>query len=356
MIEIRHLKLVDTVAKVGSLKKAAEHLFLTSSALSHQLKELEEQLGTKVFYRVNNKLHFTPAGKEFLESGKEILAQLNELEYRVQQMDLDHLKNYIHGYSQAETQRLNDQASTVADLIHWDSEWEPGSLILEAGCGVGAQTTIIASKNPSCRFIATDIATKSLDKASKHISSSGIKNVEFQQADVFSLPFEDNYFDHVFVCFLLEHIPKPSEGLLELKRVLKTGGTITVIEGDHGSTFFYPESEAATKAIEAQAIMQSQRGCSPNLGRQLHGMLLETGFSDLTITPRVVYVDDTKPEMKEGFVKKTFTAMIKGIADEAISRQLISRPEMQQAIADLSSTADKGGSFCYTFFKGIGIK
>ncbi len=356
MIEIRHLKLVDTVAKVGSLKKAAEHLFLTSSALSHQLKELEEQLGTKVFYRVNNKLQFTPAGKEFREAGKEILDQLNQLEYRVQQMDLDYLKTYIHGYSQEETQRLTDQASTVADLIHWDSEWDEGSLILEAGCGVGAQTAIIAPKNPSCKFVAVDIAEKSLEKATMLIRESDIDNVTFQQADVFSLPFDDEHFDHVFVCFLLEHISNPAEGLLELKRVLKKGGSITVIEGDHGSTFFHPESEVANKAIEAQAIMQHQRGCSPNLGRQLHSLLSEAGFTESSITPRLVYVDDNKPKMKEGFVLKTFTAMIRGIADEAISKKLLTKEEMQQAVKDLIKTADPGGTFCYTFFKGIGLK
>ncbi|HYC83922.1 MAG TPA: LysR family transcriptional regulator, partial [Chryseosolibacter sp.] len=71
MIEIRHFKLVDTVARFGSLTKAAERLFLTQSALSHQLKELENHLGAQVFYRVNNQLHFTPLGREFLEGGKE---------------------------------------------------------------------------------------------------------------------------------------------------------------------------------------------------------------------------------------------------------------------------------------------
>jgi len=55
-IEIRHLKLIDTIGEVGTLKDAAERLFLTPSALSHQLKELESRLETKIFYRVKNKL------------------------------------------------------------------------------------------------------------------------------------------------------------------------------------------------------------------------------------------------------------------------------------------------------------
>jgi ubiquinone/menaquinone biosynthesis C-methylase UbiE len=47
-------------------------------------------------------------------------------------------------------------------------------------------------------------------------------------------PFPQRSFEHVFECFVLEHLDQA------LKRVLKPDGTITVIEGDHGSTYFYP--------------------------------------------------------------------------------------------------------------------
>ena len=50
------------------------------------------------------------------------------------------MNQYVHGYSEREAQRLNDQANTIAELLHYDSVWPAGSMILEAGCGVGAQT------------------------------------------------------------------------------------------------------------------------------------------------------------------------------------------------------------------------
>ena len=50
------------------------------------------------------------------------------------------MSKYVHGYSEMETNRLNDQADSLANLIHYDSIWEEGALILEAGCGGGAQT------------------------------------------------------------------------------------------------------------------------------------------------------------------------------------------------------------------------
>ena len=354
MIETRYLKLVDTVAKVGSLSKAADKLFLTQSALSHQLKELEAYLGTPVFYRIQNQLHFTPAGKEFRDAGKEILEQLEKLEHRIQQMDQDRLKKYIHGYSQEETKRLNDQASTISELLHWDSLWEEGSLILEAGCGVGAQTRIIGPKNPGCRFIAVDLSEKSLAKAGETLRD--MNNVELQQADVLNLPFDDGLFDHVFVCFLLEHLPGPQQALKELKRVLKKTGTITVIEGDHGSAYFHPHSTAAVGAIQAQVILQKRNGGNANIGRQLYPMLSQAGFSHVSVSPRQVYVDDSKPALIEGFIKNTFIAMIRGVADEALSQNVISKEDMENGIRDLCKTAEGGGSFSYTFFKATGLK
>ena len=255
MIEIRHLKLIDTVAKVGTLKNAADRLCLTQSALSHQLKELESRLGAQVFYRVNNKLLFTPAGKELREAGREILERLNQAENNIQEINQDYLKTYIHGYSQEETIRLNDQADTVAELLHWDSTWEAGSLILEAGCGVGAQTRTIALKNPESTFVSVDLSATSLAKAKESINELNIENVEFELTDILNLPYKNNHFDHVFVCFVLEHLSQPVEALRELKRVLKPQGTLTVIEGDHASTYFHPDSEVAQRCNIKRAVM-----------------------------------------------------------------------------------------------------
>jgi ubiquinone/menaquinone biosynthesis C-methylase UbiE len=268
----------------------------------------------------------------------------------------NNMNNYVHGYSDRESERLHDQANALDELLHHDSIFPQKSKILEAGCGVGAQTRIIAVKNPSCHFTSIDISQSSLIQAGNLIQSLHVNNVEFQPGDIFDLKFEDNSFDHVFVCFVLEHLSEPLLALHCLKRVLKPGGTITAIEGDHGSAYFYPYSKSAQKAINCLIELQAGRGGNSLIGRMLYPLLQQAGFSDCSVSPRMVYADQNTPDLVEGFTKNTFTAMIEGVEQEALDNALISQQEWEQGIKDLYRTAGDRGVFCYTFFKGRAIK
>ena len=55
-------------------------------------------------------------------------------------------RTYVHGYDPRENLRLQDQAATLVDLLHADTAYPAGSRVLEAGCGVGAQTIILAAR------------------------------------------------------------------------------------------------------------------------------------------------------------------------------------------------------------------
>ena len=63
-MELKYYKLIKTIAEEGSIANSSEKLFLTQSALSHQLRELEERLGFKVFRRKRNKWILTSEGQE----------------------------------------------------------------------------------------------------------------------------------------------------------------------------------------------------------------------------------------------------------------------------------------------------
>lgn len=89
-LEVRHLKLVASVAEVGSLTKAGDRLHLTQSALSHQLRDIESRLGVPLFLRVGKRLVLTPAGDRLLLSAKDILERLEQVEHDIRQMGKAH--------------------------------------------------------------------------------------------------------------------------------------------------------------------------------------------------------------------------------------------------------------------------
>jgi cyclopropane fatty-acyl-phospholipid synthase-like methyltransferase len=55
---------------------------------------------------------------------------------------------YVHGYHAREHERLQDQAGTLVELLHSDTAYPAGSRVLEAGCGVGAQTVTLCRRSP----------------------------------------------------------------------------------------------------------------------------------------------------------------------------------------------------------------
>jgi ubiquinone/menaquinone biosynthesis C-methylase UbiE len=263
---------------------------------------------------------------------------------------------YVHGYDHRENTRLQDQASTLVDLLHCDTLYPAGSRVLEAGCGIGAQTVTLARNSPDALIISVDISKASVEEAKRNTAALGLTNVEFRQADIFNLPFGPDAFDHIFVCFLLEHLSRPIEALETLKRYLRPGGTLTAIEGDHGSAYFHPDSEAAHQAIHCQVELQQRAGGNAMVGRELYPLLIHAGYRSVRVSPRMVYVDSSKPELVEGFTKKTFAAMIEGVRESAIRTGIIERKAFEKGIRDLYRATEPDGVFCYTFFKAFGIK
>lgn len=265
-------------------------------------------------------------------------------------------RTYVHGYDQRENIRLQDQASTLVELLHSDTSYPTGSKVLEAGCGTGAQTVTLARNSPDAKIISVDISEVSLAKAKKNVESAGLTNVQFRQGDIFNLSFKPESFDHVFVCFVLEHLSRPIDALSALRKLLKVGGTITVIEGDHGSAYFYPSSEAARKVIDCQVELQRRSGGNAMIGRELYPLLSQAGYGSVRVSPRMVYVDSSKPDLVEGFTKKTFTAMIEGVRVSALGAGIIDKVTFDKGVEDLYRTTEPDGVFCYTFFKAFAKK
>ncbi|WP_405924275.1 L-histidine N(alpha)-methyltransferase [Streptomyces sp. NBC_00035] len=264
--------------------------------------------------------------------------------------------DYVHGYSTHETRRLGDQADTLAALLHSGVAYPAGSRVLEVGCGVGAQTVHLVTASPEAHFTAVDISADSLAQARTRVTKyAPDAHISWHQANLLELPFSDAEFDHVFVCFVLEHLTVPGRALTALRRVLRPGGTLTLIEGDHGSTFFHPDSAYAHAVIDCQIQLQATAGGNALIGRQLHPLVTAAGYEEVAVRPHPVYADRSRPTLVNGFTRNTFIAMIESVRDEALAAGLITPPDWDRGMSDLHRTATGDGTFHYTFFKALAV-
>ncbi|GAA4934367.1 DNA-binding transcriptional MerR regulator [Actinomycetospora succinea] len=261
--------------------------------------------------------------------------------------------SYVHGYHETEATRLSDQAATLADLLHDGVAFPDGAHVLEPGCGVGAQTVVLAARSPGARFTAIDREPGQVTATRARVEAAGIADrVDVRQGDVHDPP---GPVDHVVVFFLLEHLPRPEEALLALRGVLRPGGTITVVEGDHGATAFHPDSADARAVIRCQEVLQRQAGGDAGIGRRLHPLLAGAGFDDVAVVPRTAHAHAGRPDLADSLVRRTFTAMVAGVREPAVAAGLITPERFDAGVRDLLRTTEPGGTFSYTFFRAVGV-
>lgn len=258
---------------------------------------------------------------------------------------------YVHGYDKAASNRLNDQANALSHLIHGGTRYGENEIVLEVGCGVGSQTTTLTTNNPKTHFVAYDISEASLEKARVRLADRA-DQVRFERADINALPCKNSTFDHAFVCFVLEHLSDPGSALREVIRVTRPGGTVTVIEGDHGSVLMHPESEDARAAIACQVALQARSGGNAMIGRTLYPLMASSDLTNVRVQPHLIYADGRRPELAEDFTRRTFTDMVAGVRQDAIDAHLIDVDTFDRGVAALRRSSGRTGTFSYTFFKG----
>jgi LysR family transcriptional regulator for metE and metH len=98
-LEMRHLRMIKTIAETGNLTKAAYKLCISQPALSQQLKDIEEKLGTNIFFRTKKKMILTEIGKKLLQTANTVIEEINRAEMEVSKAvygDAGELKIGVH--------------------------------------------------------------------------------------------------------------------------------------------------------------------------------------------------------------------------------------------------------------------
>ena len=99
--------------------------------------------------------------------------------------------------------------------------------VIDIGTGTGALLPLLASAVD--RVVAVDNSEAMLAKARALCERSGLTAVEFQRADILSLPFADANFDAAYCSMVLHHVARPAAAVAEMARVVRPGGKVVII-------------------------------------------------------------------------------------------------------------------------------
>lgn len=190
---------------------------------------------------------------------------------------------YSLGYEEPTLDYMRLRSANTTCAFFRDRVLE-NSRILDCGCGPGSVTVGLAQWAPAGETVGIDLNPVQLGAGRALADRLGVKNVGFQQGDVFNLPFENASFDILFSQAVLFHVPDHDKVLAEFKRVLRPGGLIALRDPIVDSVVRWPDDPVFPQIGDLIGRGARRFGGNPNVGRELGTLLHAAGFEDVFMT------------------------------------------------------------------------
>ena len=205
---------------------------------------------------------------------------------------------------------------------------------LDVGCGGGDVTVALARRAPDGHVLGTDLDDVQLDLARSEAEAAGLGNVAYRVADVMTPPGDDDIgaYDVIFVRFLLTHLPDPEAAVANITAQLAPGGTLIVEDVDFRGHFCDPDVPSFWRFVDWYTRAVQARGCDPNIGARLPGMLRRAGLSDVDL--HVIQPAGYSVELK---VLQALT--LEKIADAVLAARLVDLAEFEATVDELYAAA-----------------
>lgn len=194
-------------------------------------------------------------------------------------MDRPSHETYVYN-SDAECDRLERQATLAGIEDHLRHvEVANHTVILDAGCGSGSMTRLLAARNPGATVVGLDAEPAYVAYARTLAAKEGLANASFQEGDIQRLPFDDAAFDLVWSKYVVYFLPRPEDAIKEFRRVTKPGGRVVVVLNYGPGCTLDPED------VELHQMWDRVVGCLLNasLAAKLPTMLMRAGFVNIDV-------------------------------------------------------------------------
>ena len=209
------------------------------------------------------------------------------------------MSEYLHGYNDVEFERLLHQATFLAPFIFEKLDFSHACFVLEPGCGVGAQTKLLAEKNPNTQLVAFDREATAIQKATEWLQNwADLQHqIQFLHADAGQLKSKfENYFDTCYICWMLEHVTHPVDFLMGIKPLLKKNCQVYVTEVQNETLQLFPNCHKTLRFWEAICAHQISIGGDPYVGLKCAEYLEKAGFSNIIQVPYNMRLDSSNRE------------------------------------------------------------
>ncbi|HVV67624.1 MAG TPA: methyltransferase domain-containing protein [Gammaproteobacteria bacterium] len=220
---------------------------------------------------------------------------------------------------------------------------KPGQKVLEAGCGLSNEVELMAGMvGEEGRVIAIDTSHRMLEIAKSRVKST---NIIFQNMPVEAIEYPDNFFSACHADRLLVSHQNYDEIFVEMLRVLKPGGNISITDVD-ASTLVITPYTSTTKIVIDQILSSF---VNPTMGRKLLNIFSLHNLHDIKIRVNLSTIEDFKT-LEKIF---DFHAILKSCVKEGkLSEQDVN---FWYDLMEMASQK-KRFLYCITFFTVSGIK
>ncbi|MHB1546762.1 MAG: class I SAM-dependent methyltransferase [bacterium] len=210
-----------------------------------------------------------------------------------------------------------------------------GRTVADIGTGLGILPYLLKDKKPS-KIIGVDL-DKNFLNAARNLTDA--ENTGYINADGCNIPVKNSAFDVVFVRYVFQHINLSDIFLSEIKRIIKDGGLLVIVDIEDDMNIFYPGlPESSQKLFEVYSEYQKLKGGDRFISKKLPGFLLSHGFKDVLIKPYtlVFFKKEYESSGSEG-LKNAFLLVqneLELVKDDLLCRKLIGPVEFHKGLND----------------------
>jgi ubiquinone/menaquinone biosynthesis C-methylase UbiE len=215
--------------------------------------------------------------------------------------------------------RLRAEAAKRLNLV-------PGNKVLDLGCGIGGATFPLAEiTGPAGLAAGVDISSAMIEVANRR--ANGCSGIEFKVGEACAIPYPDKFFDAARSERVFLYLPDRLGAIQEMKRVVKAGGRVSLMDTDLDCTAVYSKNLALTRKMTSIVAASMP---NPNSARDLPALAKRAGLKEIQIDTFSMATP------YEFFMRVMAGSLAKAVEDGAAAQSEVDEWLGEQALLDAS--------------------